>query len=127
MVKTITLPRIAVIEDENSIAEMYMFKLQHAGYLVEIANNGQRGLKLIKTFQPELILLDLKMPVMNGDEMLERLRSTNWGKDIKVIILTNISKDEAPSNLRFLGVERYIVKAHHTPQQVIDIIQEVLR
>jgi CheY-like chemotaxis protein len=67
------------------------------------------------------------MPIMNGDEMLERLRSTNWGKDIKVIILTNISKDEAPSNLRFLDVERYIVKAHHTPQQVIDIIQEVLR
>ena len=127
MVKTAVLPRIAVIEDERTIAEMYMFKLQHEGYQVEIAYNGQQGIKLIKAFQPQLVLLDLKMPIMNGDEMLERLRSTNWGKDIKVIILTNISKDEAPSNLRFLDVERYIVKAHHTPQQVIDIIQEVLR
>ena len=127
MVKTAVLPRIAVIEDEHTIAEMYMFKLQHEGYQVEIAYNGQQGIKLIKAFQPKLVLLDLKMPIMNGDEMLERLRSTNWGKDIKVIILTNISKDEAPSNLRFLDVERYIVKAHHTPQQVIDIIQEVLR
>lgn len=63
---------------------------------------------------------------MNGDEMLEKLRQTDWGSKIRVIILTNISRDEAPKNLGLLNVDRYIVKAHHTPQQVLDIINEIL-
>ena len=119
--------KIAVIEDNQAIADMYRFKLETEGYIVNVAYNGVEGLALIKSFKPELILLDIKMPVMSGDVMLTKLRSTNWGNTLKVIVLTNISKDEAPAGLRLLNVERYIVKAHHTPQQVIDIIKEVLR
>jgi CheY-like chemotaxis protein len=63
---------------------------------------------------------------MSGDEMLEKLRATEDGAAIKVIILTNISKDEAPRALRLLHVDRYVVKAHHTPQQITEIIGEVL-
>jgi DNA-binding response OmpR family regulator len=81
---------------------------------------------MCETFQPDLILLDVRMPYMNGDEMLEHVRSTEWGSRPRVIILTNISKDEAPMKLRFLNVDRYIVKAHYTPQQVVDVVREVL-
>lgn len=63
---------------------------------------------------------------MSGDTMLEKLRSTDWGSDIRVIILTNISKSEAPMGLRLLNVDRYIVKAHYTPSQVANIVEEVL-
>ena len=63
---------------------------------------------------------------MSEEDMLEKLRTYDWAKDIKVIVLTTISKDEAPAKLRFLDVERYIVKAHHTPQQIIDIVNELL-
>jgi CheY-like chemotaxis protein len=66
------------------------------------------------------------MPEMNGDEMLTRLREREWGGNIRVIVLTNISKDEAPATLRFLNVDRYVVKAHHTPAQVLEIVREVL-
>ena len=66
------------------------------------------------------------MPVMPGEEMLERLRATDKGSSVKVVVLTNISKDEAPTKLRFFDVDRYVVKAHHTPKQVLDIIEEVL-
>ena len=66
------------------------------------------------------------MPIMDGTEMLEKMRATVWGSKIRVVILTNISKSEAPQNLRFLNVERYIVKAHYTPAQVVTIIREVL-
>ena len=118
--------KIAVIEDEAAIANMYKFKLEHEGYEVKIAFNGEEGLVLVESFKPDLILLDLRMPVMAGDEMLEKLRSYDWGGEIRVVILTNISKDEAPSRLRFLDVDRYVVKAHHTPKQVVDIIEEVL-
>jgi len=117
---------ILIVEDELPIASMYEFKLQQAGYRVKSAHNGIEGLKLAEEFHPELILLDLKMPVMSGDEMLVRLRGQEWGNKLRIVILTNISKDEAPSKLRFLAVDRYIVKAHSTPGQVVSIVNELL-
>ena len=118
--------KICVIEDEPSIAAMYEFKLRLEGYAVTVASNGIDGLKLIKAESPDLILLDLKMPRMSGDEMLEKLRATAWGSAVRVIILTNISKNEAPQKLRFLNVDRYVVKAHHTPAQIVQIVDETL-
>lgn len=118
--------KIAIIEDELSICEMYRMKLVGAGYDVKTAHDGQEGLALLEVFKPQLILLDLKMPVMSGDEMLTKLRETDWGAKIKVIILTNISRDEAPRTLQFLNIDRYIVKAHHTPTQVANIVAEIL-
>lgn len=118
--------KIAVIDDELPIQQMYRVRLELAGYEVGTAGDGQSGLKLIEEFKPSLLLLDLRMPIMSGDEMLEKLRASEHGSNIKVLILTNISKDEAPTNLRFLHVDRYIVKAHHTPQQITEIIREVL-
>ncbi len=120
------LLKVAVVEDDLPICTMYRMKLEHAGYTVEVAHNGETGMELIQEFKPDLVLLDIKMPVMTGDIMLEKIRATDWGSKPRVIILTNISKDEAPHGLRFLNVDRYIVKAHHTPTQVIDIVKEIL-
>ena len=125
--KNITAPsKVLIVEDESSISELYRFKFSLEGFSVQVADNGLKGLEAAKIFHPDLILLDLKMPVLSGDEMLERLRQTDWGASIRVIVLTNISRDEAPSQLRFLDVERYIVKAHHTPSQVVQIAKEAL-
>lgn len=118
--------KVAVIEDEPSIRNLYQTKLTQSGFMVRTANDGVEGLELAHTFQPDVLLLDLMMPQMNGDEMLRRLREQDWGAAIHVIILTNISRDEAPSMLRFLHVERYIVKAHYTPAQVAQVVREVL-
>lgn len=120
------MPKLAIIEDEPAIREMYDFKLKKEGFTVFTAKDGKEGLELCQNHKPDLVLLDLKMPVMNGEEMLEKLRKTDWGADMRVIVLTNISRDEAPHNLRFLSVDRYIVKAHHTPAQVVSIVREVL-
>lgn len=117
---------IAIIEDDLPIAQMYELKLKAAGFTTNVAHDGQEGLEVIEKCQPDLILLDIMMPIMNGDEMLEKLRQTDWGANIRVIVLTNISRDEAPRKLSLLNVDRYIVKAHHTPQQVLDIIHEIL-
>src|SRR5215467_4319298 len=118
--------KVVIVEDEPSISLMYKLKLQTSGYDVRTAANGEAGLLIIEEFRPDLILLDLKMPVMNGEEMLLKLRATHWGSNIRVIILTNISKNEAPMALRFLSVNRYLIKAHHTPAQVRDITDEIL-
>ncbi len=118
--------KVCIVEDEPAIAAMYEFKLAHEGYQVDIAYNGSDGLKLIKQTSPDIVLLDLRMPGMAGDEMLEKLRATPWGSGVRVIILTNISKNEAPQKLRFLNVDRYIVKAHHTPTQIVEIVRETI-
>lgn len=120
------MPSIVIIEDEYPIAQLYKMKFEFEGFLVKTASNGRDGLKLIKAHRPDLVLLDLRMPHMSGDEMLAKLRAQDWGADIRVIILTNLSRDEAPTSLRFLGVERYIVKANHTPAQVVAIVRDVL-
>ena len=121
------MPSIVIIEDEIAIARLYEMKFEHEGFLVSVAYNGREGLKLIKEKGPDLVLLDLRMPHMSGDEMLAKLRATDWGAAVRVIILTNLSRDEAPASLRFLGVERYIVKANHTPAQVVATVRDVLR
>jgi DNA-binding response OmpR family regulator len=120
------MKKILIVEDDKQIAEMYKFKIANSGYDVKCSYDGKQGLEIAELFRPDLIMLDLRMPVMSGDEMLEILRTKDWSKNIKVIVLTNISKDEAPSKLRLLGVDRYIVKAHHTPSQIVQIITEVI-
>jgi DNA-binding response OmpR family regulator len=118
--------RAVVVEDDHDIQYLYKLKLEREGFDVAVASNGQEGLEVIKNNRPDIILLDLMMPIMSGSEMLAQMRAESWGSDARVIILTNISKDEAPQALRFLHVDRYIVKAHHTPAQVVNIVHEVL-
>jgi len=117
---------IAIIEDDPAILFMYKYKLELQGFIVQTATNGADGFKLCKLFKPSVILLDLNMPIMNGDEMLQKVRATEWGASMRVIILTNISKSEASMGLRFLNVDRYVVKAQYTPQQVVGVVTEVL-
>jgi DNA-binding response OmpR family regulator len=118
--------KIAILEDDPAIASMYEFKLKKSGFRVATANDGKQGLTMIRSFLPDLILLDILLPEMNGDEILEKIRATDWGASIRVIVLTNLSKDEAPHGLRLLNVDRYIVKAHFTPAQVVDMVRDVL-
>ena len=119
-------PKIVIVEDDNDVLFLYKHRLVREDFQVATATNGVDGLALIKKLRPQLILLDLLMPQMGGAEMLAQLRTEEWASDIRVIVLTNISKDEAPPALRFLHVDRYVVKAHHTPAQVAVIVREVL-
>jgi len=119
-------PKILIVEDEISLRELYSKKLMLEGFEVEVAVNGAMGLECAESFRPNMILLDIRMPVMSGDDMLEKLRKTSWGASTRVIILTNISRDEAPPKLRYLNVDRYIVKAHHTPAQVVAVVNDIL-
>lgn len=118
--------KILIVEDEVAIRDMYRAKFSLEGFEVSVATDGKDGFQMAKKLKPSLVLLDLRMPHVSGDEMLARLRATDWGADMRVIILTNLSRAEAPSSLRYLAVDRYIVKAHHTPAQVVSIVREVL-
>lgn len=120
------MTKVAIIEDDQAISQMYRIKFEAEGYKVETAENGQFGLELAENFKPDIILLDLMMPVMNGDEMLKEMRKTTWGKDINVIVLTNKGEQEFPEELRSLGVKKVIAKADMTPRQVAELVKQQL-
>jgi len=120
------MTKVAIVEDDAAILQMYRIKFEAEGYEVETAENGLLGLKLIEKFAPDIVLLDLMMPEMNGDEMLLAMRASDWGKDVKVIILTNMGEQEAPLTLRELGVSAFIVKANMTPRQVAELVKKQL-
>ena len=118
--------KIAIVEDDQAISQMYRFKFEAEGFTVETAENGKLGLELAEKMKPDVILLDLMMPEMNGDEMLALLRKSTWGKNIKVIILTNMGEQEVPESVRNLGVSAVILKADMTPRQVAELVKKQL-
>ena len=120
------MTKIAIIEDDQAISQMYRFKFEAEGYDVQTAENGRLGLALSEEMKPDIILLDLMMPEMTGDVMLEKLRATTWGKNLKVIILTNMGEQEVPEKVRALGVVAVILKADMTPRQVADLVRKQL-
>lgn len=120
------MTKIAIIEDDAAISQMYRIKFEAEGFTVETADNGRLGLELVEKFRPDIVLLDLMMPEMNGDEMLIALRQTDWGKDLKVIILTNMGEQEAPEIIKTLNIRAFIVKAEMTPRQVAELVKKQL-
>jgi DNA-binding response OmpR family regulator len=120
------MTKIAIIEDDATISQMYRMKFEASGFDVQLASDGKRGVELVEAFLPDIILLDLKMPEMNGVDALRIIRKSSWGKDIPVIILTNLGEEEAPKEVRLLGIHSYIVKANLTPRQVVQRVKEAL-
>ena len=120
------MTKIAIIEDDPTISQMYRMKFEAEGFEVDMADDGLHGVDLVKHFQPDIMLLDLQMPQMNGAEALAEIRAHDWGKDIPVLILTNLGKEEAPDILKTLNVSSYIVKAELTPKQVVARVKKTL-
>ena len=117
---------IAVIEDDQAIAQMYRMKFESEGFTIEMAADGKSGLEMVSQHMPDLILLDIQMPEMNGVEALKRIRKLPGGQDVPVIVLTNLGQQEAPKDLAALGIESYIIKADLTPSQVVEQVKKVL-
>jgi len=116
--------KLAIIEDDPAISQMYRMKFETEGYKVETAENGKIGLDMIEKMKPDMVLLDLMMPEMNGDEMLEIMRATEWGKDVPVIVLTNMGEQEIPEKIEKLGINAFILKDEMTPKQVEELVKK---
>lgn len=118
--------KIAIIEDDPIISQMYRMKFEAEGFEVQTAANGKIGIALVQDMHPDMVLLDLKMPEMSGEKALEEIRKHDWGKQVPVIILTNLGEEEAPKSLAHLNVHSYIVKADLTPREVTERVKKAL-
>lgn len=120
------MKKVVIIDDDLAISQMYRMKLEKDGFGVELANNGVTGLALVAESRPDMVLLDLIMPEMNGAEVLRRLKMDADLQDIPVIILTNTGAEESIQELLEMGAKAYIIKANETPTQVVEKIHQVL-
>lgn len=120
------MTKILIIEDDPTISQMYRMKFETDGFDVRMASNGKIGVDLVKSFKPDIVLLDIKMPEMNGAEALDKIRKTDEGKTVPVVVLTNLGEEEAPQEMRSLGIHSYIVKVNYTPRQVVAHIKSVI-
>ena len=118
--------KVAIIEDDVAIVQMYRTKFENSGYEVETAGDGITGLQLIANFNPDVVLLDVMMPNMDGLDMLSNLRHQGSGKKTKVIVLTNMGDAETATKIFKLEADDYIVKAEMTPTQVEDRVHKLL-
>lgn len=126
MVYNVDMIKIALIEDNTVISQMYRMKFESEGFEVKLATDGAQGTALVEDFKPDIILLDLQMPTMNGVEALKKIRKIETAKNTPVLILTNLGEEEAPKELKDLNISSYIVKANFTPSQVVERVKETL-
>ncbi len=118
--------KVAIIEDDMAIVQMYRVKFENEGYEVATAGDGEAGLELIESFQPDIVLLDLMMPHMNGLDMLQKLRAQPNGKAAKVVVLTNMGDTETATRVYKMAADDYIVKAEMTPKEVTERVKLLL-
>lgn len=117
---------VLLIEDDEAIREMYRLKFANKKIDISVAEDGVQALKLALRLRPFLVLLDLRIPTIDGVEVLRKLRRYEWGREMKVIVLTNISESEAPKPLAKLGYDYYMIKAHSTPTKVVNLVKQFL-
>jgi len=117
---------ILLAEDDVLLVRLYQKKLKNDGYDVRVATNGEEALSETMKEKPDLVLLDIMMPKVNGMEVLRRLKSGADTKAIPVIVLTNLSSEEDAEKVLGLGAVAYLVKSDNPPDVVIAKVKEVL-
>lgn len=119
--------KLVIVEDNASLAEIYRVRMEILGYKCFVAYDGEEALRIIEAERPNLVLLDLMVPKIAGDQILERMRASAWGKDIKVLIISNLNEADAPAGLRDKGIEGYAVKANLQDNDLDNLVNDILK
>ena len=117
---------ILIIEDEPDIREAIAEEIMSAGFTVHTAENGEVGLAKALEHEPDLILLDIKMPIMNGQEVLQKLRQDPWGQSAKIIMLTSMDDTRNIATAHQGEIVDYIIKAHHSLEEILAKVREAV-
>lgn len=118
--------KILIVEDERSMVDVIKDKLTQEGFTVLVAYDGLEGLGAAFKERPDMILLDILMPKMDGITMLKKLRENNWGKSAKVVVLSNLSSDQAVSDSLKNGVYDYLIKTDWHLNDLVKVIKSRL-
>jgi CheY-like chemotaxis protein len=120
------MKKILLVEDDPFLIDLYTTKLEQEGFSVEVSNDGEDCFRRIKENIPDLVLLDIVLPNVDGWEILQKIRNDEKFKDLKIVILSNLNqKEEIEKGLKF-NVEKYLVKAHYTPTEVVEEVKKII-
>ena len=121
------MKQILLVEDDPFLIDIYKTKLKEARFEVEVVEEGDEVLPKLKEKIPDLLVLDIVLPHLDGWEILSKIKNTDSLKDLKIIILSNLGqRNEVERGLR-LGAVKYLIKAHYTPTEIVEEIKEVLK
>lgn len=118
---------ILIVEDEPTLASAYKVLLEQAGYNVVSAYNGEEALEKTKDKDPDLILLDLRMPVMDGVAFLSEYKLKEKHPGVKVIVFSNYDMQEEIDEAYRLGADRYVLKAWASPKEILQLVKNTLK
>lgn len=117
---------VLLAEDDIFVSDIYNLKLQKEGFEVILVPDGREAIKRLETETPDLIMLDIMMPYMDGMDVLEAIKKDDRLKNIPVLMLTNLSEKENIEKAMKMGANDYLIKAHFTPSEVINKVKALL-
>ncbi|HPO68643.1 MAG TPA: response regulator [Candidatus Pacearchaeota archaeon] len=120
------MKKILLVEDDPFLIDIYTSKLEKEGFSVRISESGEDCFKKINQEKPDLILLDIILPKIDGWEVLKKIKSDENLKNIKIIILSNLYQKEDIEKGLSLGADKYLIKANYDPKEVIEEIKKIL-
>jgi len=120
------MAKILFVEDDPLIIKIYTTRLSADGHTVVSAENGEEGIKMAEQVIPDLIILDIMMPRMDGFEVLKRIRENQNLKKIPVIMYSNLNNEEEIDRAKKMGVNEFLIKANLSPTQMVSKIKEYL-
>lgn len=120
------LKKVLIFEDDTAMSKLYQVELTTKGFMVEIAADGESGLEKVVSFAPDIILLDIMMPKMNGIDVLKKLRADEKYKSLPIIMLTNFGQEGLVKEAFDSGSTDYIFKYQTTPAEVTEKVKQYL-
>jgi len=120
------MKKMLIIEDDQIVGNIYRHKFQVEGYQVEVAADGEAGVTAVNRFHPDVVILDLMLPKLNGVEVLKRLRSKPETKSLPVIVLSNAYLSSLVQEAWKAGANHCMIKANCTPKQLVDVVNKTL-
>lgn len=121
-----SMTKVLIVDDDAFLLDMYSIKFKESGFSVEIAQNGDEALTKAKEINPDVVLLDIIMPRLDGFEVLRALKKDKIAESALLIILTNLGQKEDIEKGMALGAADYIIKAHFTPSEVVAKVKSLL-
>lgn len=119
---------VFLVDDDDFLLEMYAMKFKNNGFDVEIAKNAEEALvKLEAGLKPDVILFDVVMPKIDGFDFIKKVKSANLAVGAKLVVLSNLGQKEDIEKGKALGVSDYVVKANHTPSEVMEKLKSIIK
>ncbi|MDP3093942.1 MAG: response regulator [bacterium] len=121
------MKNILLVEDDPFLVDIYTTKFKETGFAIDVAPDGSQAIRKMTEKKPDLVLLDIVLPHLDGWEILERIRSDENLKDLKVVILSNLGQKSEVDKAFAMGATKYLIKAHYTPSEVVEEVRTILK